>query len=139
MAYFRVKYIMDPQFYYASPFSSSTSNVKIRAHCSIVTVVMKCDYLPDTGRIYIYQRIYILSCIQQVGTPTLPTAISVKSSSSRRACWFLICFYMKQCWLFNFQISFLRTNKSDRPSLPAKSAGQVCRPSLVASSSVEQR
>jgi hypothetical protein len=27
IAYFRVKCIMDQQFYYASPFSSSTSNV----------------------------------------------------------------------------------------------------------------
>jgi hypothetical protein len=33
---------------------------------------------------------------------------------------------------FNFQISFLRTNKSDRPILPANSASQFCRPILPA-------
>jgi hypothetical protein len=43
--------------------------------------------------------------IKQVGTPTLPTAISVKSSSSMRALWFLI-------WFLN-------------ETMPAKSYGQV--------------
>jgi hypothetical protein len=32
-----------------------------------------------------------------LGIPTLPSAISLKSNSSRRALWLLICFYMKQC------------------------------------------
>jgi hypothetical protein len=58
------------------------------------------------------------------------TYMDFKINSSRRATLvFNLFFKMKQCWLsiFNF-------NKSGRPSLPAKSAGQVCRPSLPAKS-----
>jgi hypothetical protein len=76
------------------------------------------------------------------------TAISLKSSSSKRAHWFLICFYMKQCWLSIIKLLLISTFRSKkkcryeikqvgqvgRHSLPAKSAGQVCRPSLPAMS-----
>jgi hypothetical protein len=75
--------------------------------------------------------------IKQVGTPTLPTAISLKSRGSMRATLVFNLFLHETMLAFNFQISFLRTSLTGqvcRPSLPAKSAGQVCRPSLPAKS-----
>jgi hypothetical protein len=66
-----------------------------------------------------------LRYFKQVGTPTLPTAIWLKSRGSRRATLVFNLFLHETMLAFNFQFSFLRINKSDRPSLPAKSAGQV--------------
>jgi hypothetical protein len=124
---------------------------------------------------------------KQVGTPTLPTAIPLNSSSSMRATLVFNLFFLMKQWpmsserdsfakgifstfakgfllhklLLKVNYSPLRVKKSRshdmgqcwfsilKPSLiftslPAKSAGQVCRPSLpaksagqVASSSVE--
>jgi hypothetical protein len=41
---------------------------------------------------------------------------------------------MKKCWFSIFKPSLILTSLPGRPSLPAKSAGQVCRPSLPAKS-----
>jgi hypothetical protein len=75
-------------------------------------------------------------------TPSKILASVSPFSSSNRAVMFLICFYMKQCWLLILKPSYILTSLPSAkcagqvcwPSLPAKSAGQVSRPSQPAKS-----
>jgi hypothetical protein len=77
-------------------FSVLTQNLSTLPHCNVHNIL--------------WNALLLLFHIKQVGTPTLPTVISLKSRGSRRATLVLNLFLHETMLAFNFQISFLRTN-----------------------------